>query len=357
MQPSDDLVALFEVLRRTPAPADKARVIARAWRTIRGLSSSERRYLAREVGFDGAEELVEGLAARSGGAFAPAAVLESLAAARADGSFSVRGLIAGMKDPERREDLLAKGVDLVADALHGGGVEPEAPTAWTDGSIEVEVAAPETERDGEPDGPEVEPPVEVTDAVPVLPKLPPPPEPEPPAAPTEMPGASTDPEPLPSVEAPPEPSAWDELWDAPVVTAELPDHSAAVGRYLRPGTERDHRTERRPTSSAIRRLRQLRSGIDELRGRGVGAVRDRLDDFPEPWARRRALTALIEGGVPDEPGAALDLIEELDRPMDRSWCLSALARRGDLAGSDLARALAMLESPAARRRIERLAGG
>jgi len=65
--------------------------------------------------------------------------------------------------------------------------------------------------------------------------------------------------------------------------------------------------------------------------------------------------ALLEADVPDDPATALDLIEALDRPMDRRWCLSALARRGDLTDADLERALEMLESPAARRRVECLA--
>jgi DNA-binding phage protein len=103
------------------------------------------------------------------------------------------------------------------------------------------------------------------------------------------------------------------------------------------------------------RLRAFRDQIEDLRGADGAGVIDSLGSLPEPWARRRAAVALIEAGIPGSAAAALDLIEELDRPMDRSWCLSALARRGGLEGDDLERALEMLGSPRAKRRVEALA--
>jgi len=109
--------------------------------------------------------------------------------------------------------------------------------------------------------------------------------------------------------------------------------------------------------SVIRRLRRLRGRIPALRGASGATLAGELDAFREPWARRRALVALIEAGVPADPEAALALIESLDRPMDRRWCLSTLATRGDLSGDDLERALALLSSPAARRRVAGLAAG
>jgi hypothetical protein len=87
----------------------------------------------------------------------------------------------------------------------------------------------------------------------------------------------------------------------------------------------------------------------------VHLLREALEAIPEPWARRRALVALIDAGLPDDTGSVLDLIEGLEREMDRRWCLSALARRGDLGGAELDRALELLTSPAARRRVAALA--
>jgi hypothetical protein len=64
---------------------------------------------------------------------------------------------------------------------------------------------------------------------------------------------------------------------------------------------------------------------------------------------------LLESGIPAPASEALALIEDLERPMDRRWCLTALARRGDLSGDALERALGMLSSFASRRRVQALA--
>ncbi len=369
MQPSDDLVALFNVLRRATSPTEKARALARAWRTVRELSPAERSWLAREVGFEGAEELVEGLAGRGDRGLAPAAVLEALGRARNSRSFSVRGLFAELRDPSRREELLARGVDLVADALVGDRGAAAAPSVGSDGDAELEVPVPdaggdtddpegsEAERELEEDGPPEVGAAELP-ADPAVPLPPPEPPPEPPAFETQPPDVRRAPEPEPQLEIsePSEPSVWDEMWATPggrpaATSAELPVDSGfgPAGTLLDPTTERSPR-------SPVERLRELRSRLQGLAAGGTGAARAALGAFPEPWARRRALVALIDAGVPGSAGAALDLIEELDRPIDRRWCLAALARRGDLAGADLERALAMLASPASRRRVERLAG-
>jgi hypothetical protein len=361
VQPSDDLVALFDVLRRVTSPTDKARTLARAWRTVRDLSPAERSWLAREVGFEGAEELVEGLADRGDRGLAPAAVLEALGRARDSRSFSVRGLFAELRDPSRREELLARGVDLVADALVGDREAAVSPSVGFDSGAELEVPVPDTGADtDDPEGSEAEreleedgpPEVGAAESAeePAVPPPPPEPPPEPPAFETQPPDVRRAPEPEPQLEIsdPSEPSVWDEMW--------APSESLSVSGAVAPGVADGQPVHDRPAVSAIRRLQQLRSEIEGLGARDASALRDLLDRFPEPWARRRAMVALIEAGIPRDAAGALDLIESLDRALDRRWCLSALARRGDLTGADLERAVAMLASPAARRRVERLAG-
>ena len=113
---SDDLTALIFELQRAPTPADKAKALARAWRTVRGLKPAERRLLAREVGFDGAEELIDGLGGSERGIFAPAAVLEAL---------QKRGVDAHAWDPRERSmvDFGTAGFDRAWIALHGPGGE------------------------------------------------------------------------------------------------------------------------------------------------------------------------------------------------------------------------------------------
>ncbi len=365
MKVSDDLTALVFELQRARSPVEKGRALARAWRTIRGLSATERRLLVREVGFDGAEDLVEGLAGKSGGTFAPAAVLEALGRMRKDESLTVRGILADLRDPGRREDLLVRGIDLVVGDEPGGGDEEleeflDSETVGGDGSAEnsAAVSATEIPLPGDKGRDEAEPAGAEARSVPadVVPPPPPPAETKTHDSPSD-PGPAVEvdrePDPAPVVENREEP-IWDEIWRRSPTSAVAP---VLVGREKVPLYSGDATREREVAGSVLHRLRGFRDGIADLRGGGSTAVLDALDALPEPWAKRRAVVALIESGIPEDVSAALDLVEELDRPMDRRWCLAALARRGDLDGDDLERALGMLASPAARRRVRRLAGG
>ena len=358
MKVSDDLTALVFELQRARSPVEKGRILARAWRTIRGLSATERRLLVREVGFDGAEDLVDGLAGKSGGTFAPAAVLEALGRMRKDESLTVRGILADLRDPDRREDLLVRGIDLVmGDEMGDGDDEEEDVPLWSDGAVELQV--PHRHPDGEPipEALEVQRPAgngerEILSGEPVEPKLPPPP------PVVENPEEDSAPPPEPPIEAKPEPeptgaeeetTVWDAMWDGPVP---VPDRQQE--RTRKPaGTVRTGQT----SETVLQRLRVFREGIVDLHGGGETAVLAALETLIEPWAKRRAMVALIEAGVLDDVSVALDLIGDLDRAMDRRWCLSALARHGDLQGPDLERALEMLTSPAAKRRVAGLARG
>lgn len=371
---SDDLTALIYELQRVPAPKDKAKVLARAWRTVRGLKPAERRLLAREVGFDGAEELVEGLSGKERGVFTPAAVLEALGKLRADPDLSVRGILADLRDPDRRDDLLVRGMDLVAESV---APEPEPDlnierfelpdgNVWMkeDDSSEPHDRALELEKEqvsGARDEDVVEvrskpnpprPPVPQAEAMP-KPSSQPKPRSVPEPQPEPMPEPQPDPEPQPLPE-PEQPSPW-ATFSAHQRTI---DTSAAVVvpslMEIVP-SGRSRRSNEKAVGSAIKRLRALRENLSSLGNASVSELAERLDAFPEPWARRRALVAMIEAGVPDDPARALELIGILDRPMDRRWCLSVLARQGDLSGDDLDRALSMLVSPAAKRRVAGLA--
>jgi hypothetical protein len=152
-----------------------------------------------------------------------------------------------------------------------------------------------------------------------------------------------------------QPSVWDEMRRS---ADHEPESRRAAPAFDRPAPAIDAGVVGAGPEggSTLHRLLELRSGIESLRSGSVEALRDALDRLERPWARRRALVALIEAGVPADPDAALDLIQELGRQMDRRWCLTALARRGDLEGAALERALGLLASGASRRRIIRLAG-
>lgn len=352
---NEDLSALVFELQRAGSKVDKAKALARAWRTIRGLSGTERRLLAREVGFDGADDLIEGLAGKSGGVFAPAAVLEALGKLRRDEGLTLRGVLSGLRDPEMRDDLLVRGIDLLADSVERPETDFE-PKEWTDGTVDLEVPPPapfvrehreivdsdvraddeeETLQEPDFDGTVETKPPPSSQSV------------EPPVRDVVVdPEVSEDPElGTGSMPEAADPSSWDEMWAAPESMAVVPSF---VGRAERPEAGRTQGT-------VLTRLRAFREAIPGLKKATGDQIRDALDDLPEAWARRRAVVALIEADVPDDVARTLDLIEDLDREMDRRWCLSTLAVRGDLTGNDLERALGMLTSPAARRRVEGLA--
>ena len=374
---NENLSALVFELQRAGSKVDKAKALARAWRTVRGLSSTERRFLAREVGFDGAEELIEGLAGQGKGGFAPAAVLEALGKMRREEGLSLRGILSDLRDPERRDDLLVRGIDLMADSVVRPD-EAEGETAESlvhDRAVEVDdddliVDVDEPARGGDPlPVPPIPPVAPVPRPEPgprpkprPRPKPGPRPKPErrPEPEPRPAPGPGPEMEPEPETEPGPqveEPSPWDSMWQ-PVAPIDAPPESASLVIESSPSMVADGREnlqQDRPQGSTLARLRKFREGVESLRGTGVHRLREALEALPEPWARRRALVALIDAGLPEDAGSVLELIEDLDREMDRRWCLSALARRGDLTGADLDRALELLSSPAARRRVEALA--
>ena len=58
MSTQRQLSALLYELQHARSPLAQARVLARAWRTVRELGPTDRKLLARHVGFEGAEELL-----------------------------------------------------------------------------------------------------------------------------------------------------------------------------------------------------------------------------------------------------------------------------------------------------------
>jgi hypothetical protein len=363
-----DVAALIFELQRTSSPVERARVLARAWRTIRGLDPVERRLLAREVGFDGAEELLEGLAGRGAGGLAPAALLEALNRARQDEGLSMRSLVSALRDPGRRDELVTRGLDLAAELVEeseDGGVPgstgpADVPAAAVPGSHEEDASASEVDRDlgVGAKAPRVSPPPK---------SRPERPGPDPAMgrgvssgeAPPSGRGRSGVTQPVPvrkPLPAPPgtesaaaEPSIWDRITSRSAPTTASDVEQPASQRWSS-STAADR------SVTVLNRLRRFRVSIPRLRNGSPEELGEALAELTEPWARRRAMLAFLEAGIPADPAAAVRLVgSELDRPLDRRWCLAALARRGDLAGEALRHALELLTSPSARRRIAALA--
>jgi hypothetical protein len=108
-------------------------------------------------------------------------------------------------------------------------------------------------------------------------------------------------------------------------------------------------------SSVLSQLRVLRRELSGFRGSSVATLRELIESFPDGWARRRALCALLEEGIPSEAGDALELVSCLGRELDRRWSLGVLAGTGALRASNLNRALELVDSRFGKRRLKALA--
>lgn len=378
------LNALLFELQTARSPLQQAKTMARAWRTIRELSPTDRRLLARHAGFSGAEEMLEGLASKKGG-LAPAALLGALSKARDVDGTTVSAVVAGLRDPERRAETLARGLDAAAGlflddreseseetdtehelasaldelqsvqasvvetpeealaALAALEVTEESAAAGDDDdapeSLEAqgESAADEGEVEAEPEDDD-EPALKVVLKPPPLP---------PPPPPTRRRSAAVD---------------WSR-WDAPASPARRAP--AVRSQASSPPSDEALPTFDAPVvlaalgaeSTIGSQLRVLRRELAGFSGSSLATLQQVVEAFPEGWARRRAVEALLEAGIPAAPMEALGLVQSLERELDRRWCLGILARRGALRGGLLAQALEMVTSPAARRRIESAARG
>jgi hypothetical protein len=339
--------------------------------------------------------MLEGLATKRGG-LAPALLLQALAKVRSTDGAEVAEVVAGLREPDTRGQAVADGLDLATGLL----VEPEfddgddeaddGPVAYElehddvdeivgalgelqavhpedDEAPEAALAAltaldrrqqhdpraPASEG-GEPEQGELQEDAasgDVAEDEQVTAAEPPPP----PPAEVELP-PSPPATPPPDVERPeiidwsrwqpvepelqPAPSSRRVAPAAPIELASPPFDAHAVLGAL--GAQQ----------SIISQLQVLRRELSGFAGSSVQTLQHVVDAFPDGWARRRALAAMLEAGLPPEAGDAIELIAGLGRASDRAWCLGVLARRGGLFGSHLERALALLESPAARRRVE-----
>jgi hypothetical protein len=370
------LNALLFELQSARNPLAQAKVLARAWRTVRELSPSERRLLARHAGFDGAEQILEGLASRGGG-FAPAMLLQVLTNARKTDGSTVSELVNDLQDPNRRQEAMTRGVDLASDLFADDEVEArgenleealgelqavesemeetpeEAIAALTALETEEPIFVPDTEEIEAP--PEPEPPELVHQSAPETH--------DPPSPPAVSENVSED-RPDRSVAAerrrptPPPPEIDWNRWNkslesrtpAPshnlsmeIATPEMGSKTFDAGAVMGAlGAE----------GSALSQLRVLRRELSGFVGSSTETLRRVVDGFPDGWARRRALAALLEAGIPSQIDDALNLIECLGREMDRRWCLGILAHDGRLKGRSLDRGLDLLHSPMARKRVE-----
>jgi len=367
MSVPEELVWLIAQLRGTASRRERIRLLARGWRTVRDLSPADRIAVAHELGFDGAESLVEQLSRRGG--TSSAAVLELLERAEDAGPEQIVTMMQDLTDPEGRrsmgdriltaaktwvadlesweggaeagedaetaEEVVQPNTAVVADGAHSSGSEN------TELPVPAESPLPHTTRQD---------PVEnVLDLKPI-------------AIPEGFEGVDdreVSPVPLPvgvaadQVEAEseskteePEPGA-EPPEERPQTQQKVPSvrHNIDVGGVVR-------RIDGCP--SVTRRLKKLTELAPELVDVDLAGLSSVLELFQDGWARRRALESLFRAGAPSTLDVALALTATLSDGAQRMWALSTLVSTRDLTSDEMEAVLPLATSPVLRRRIARL---
>jgi hypothetical protein len=307
---------LLRELRGAASPVQRVKLLGRAWRSLRRLDRGQLRELARRAGFDQAEGYLERLA-RDKGRLSPSLLLQIVQRVRNVDAREVDDLVRGLRDPERREDLLHGGIDFVDQLLD----DREAEEA------EEAVAAPPPEEPVEtPPPPPLEPAIEPLQPVtPAAPEEEVVPEPPPVAEPATKPAATVAAAPVAAAAIEPPPAA-----PAPEVRI-APEMIESTDGTADPLVARMARVP-----SIQRRLGALRSELDVVGQLDVDGLQRLLELFPDGWARRRALVTLLRAGIPDTLMHAVFLIEQLESPMARRWCAGTLLDNRELAPDERA---------------------
>jgi hypothetical protein len=334
------------------------KLLARGWRSVRALSADDRRSLARELGFDGAEQMVEQLARRGG--MSPSNLLSVLQRAEQADPAAVMDEVRGLVEPGKRGEAAAELADTVADILAGGEDQPtHAPGVPGESTDKV---APEHG----PPSPSPQVPVRQQAAPPAAPTA----DSElgkpsrAPHADTREAGAAG---PGPGIVRPPAAPAR----RRPPAAAEKPGTGAApeagsrrargdrrpaeraAGPAPHPPAGAGLATQLAAEASLLRRLRRLAASVGALDEAGIEELKAVLECFPAGWARRRALQRLLEAGVPGSLTDAMALLDMLQRPSERVWAAITLAATHPLDDQDREALLAAVPSPALRRRLAR----
>jgi hypothetical protein len=347
MAVSQELVWLINQIRNTPLPRERLRLLALGWRTLRGLSPTDRIAIARELGFDGAEQLVEQLARRGGAS--PSLLLQALESLKSADHDQISEFVRGLTDPDQRAGTADRLMDAATDWLEeeaaiAGAAEPEElgegePPEIEEAVIQAKPPPPPPAVEGK------EPPLQVGEvkhaAVEVVEGVEESTAGHAEAAPTSDEAEAPEPTPVPEDD--------EEAW-APVVEeppAPPKDRSVApaapdvgsVAATLAAVT---------PLTSRFRVLAEVVDDLEGADAKQLGAV---IEFFPPGWARRRALEVLLRAGIPGELEAALELVSKLERPSDRMWALSTLAACRELNTDERDAVIAAASSPSFRRRL------
>lgn len=312
---------LIAQLREAKTPLARIRVVTRAWRLLRNLPRQDRLAIAAQIGIEGSDDLIEVIAAHQG-TTPPTELIGALNNLQKVDQTTLKSLAARMRDPRQRGQVVTQGLKAVESALIGPETKPAAP--------------PPPPPKAAPPPVTVQPPANwpLREAAPA----PVPPAPAPTPVPAPAPVAVKPAEPPKPVE-PPKPAPAPA--PAPV---RPPEPIAPVRSALAEGLA--------AVPALTPRFRLLRRRIAEVRRLSSADLRAVLEAFPDGWARRRALVDLIEAGVPERAADVLSLMDVLQSPGDRSWCLGTLADSRKLSPDERSALLQAAPTAAGRRRLE-----
>ncbi|PYQ62260.1 MAG: hypothetical protein DMF53_13330, partial [Acidobacteria bacterium] len=178
---ADTLPELVQQLGSTYSPFERLKILSRAWHLLRTMTPQERLAVTAQLGLDHADELVEGIAKRSGHEASPA-LISMIEKAQTQGTAHLPALIADLRDPQRRAERLKQGAQT---AVEGALAVPKpAPPKLAPPSplppIEAAPLPPAPKLAPAPPPPEpVAPPPPPLQAAPPPPTPPPPPRPKP----------------------------------------------------------------------------------------------------------------------------------------------------------------------------------
>ncbi|MES1242581.1 MAG: hypothetical protein ABUT39_13285 [Acidobacteriota bacterium] len=313
--PNRALLDLIVQLREAKSPLARVRVVARAWRAVRALTPKQRYEVAVQLGLDGADDLIEAIAAHQG-ATPPAELMKAVNEVQKMDPATLKSIATRVRNPQQRGEAVRQGLKAVETALAGPEIPPPPPP--------VSPPAPPVVSKPAASWP-------LREAPPAVPT----PAPPPPAAPVV------------AAPAPPPPPA--PQWDPPRPAEPEPPRAPGLsGPSARP--ELAEHLGSIPALTA--RFRHLRKHFDQVRRLQADDLRSLVEVFPDGWARRRVLAELIESGVPARVTDVLALVDLLASPGDRSWCLGAVADTRALSSEERATLLQASPTPAGRRRLE-----
>lgn len=353
--PNRALLDLVVQLKDAKSPLARVRVIARAWRTVRSLTPKQRYEIAAHLGLDGADDLIEAIATHRG-ATPPPELMKAVNEVQKMDPATVKAIAARIRNPQQRAEGIRQGLKAIEEVLAGPeppppppkNPEPPGTPSWL-----PKGALPTPPSPAAPPAPPAPPPPVIAKPATSWPLREAPVQPRPAPAPTPAPAPVAAPSPAPPPSPPPPSPAPIAPTPAPAVTAPAPPPPPAPVEPAAPAPVRTGLAEHLGSIPALTaRFRHLRRHLDQVRRLPVAELRALVEVFPDGWARRRTLSGLIEEGVPARAADVLSLVDVLESPRDRAWCLGTVADSRTLSAEERDALLQAAATPAGRRRLE-----